>query len=290
MENLDLDIHNYKVGDILNLFKLSYNFNKEDLKGAYRLALKTHPDKSGLDPTIFLFFKKAYTILDEIYKFRNKSETSCTHNIKYSVEAPDKKKAQLLKSLDGKSVKEFNSWFNKMFESSRVGEEEVGYGDWFRNYKDKDQKRVTMNDFGKEFENKKKECTSIAVKNDIMEMSCGGGYSLDRSDTEEFSSDIFSKLGFDDLKKAHTETVIPVSNDDFENRVKFDNVESYKNYRNEQNTKALSLEQSKNYLKERENMSGRQDTQRVYNMLKQDENARAANKKWWASLQRLENI
>ena len=35
----------YELEDILNLFKLQYNFVEADLKKAYRIALKLHPDK-----------------------------------------------------------------------------------------------------------------------------------------------------------------------------------------------------------------------------------------------------
>ena len=69
---MDLDIENYDLDDILNLFKLNYQFDEKDLKAAYRIVLKTHPDKSGLDKEVFLFFKKAYEVLEKIYKFRNR--------------------------------------------------------------------------------------------------------------------------------------------------------------------------------------------------------------------------
>ena len=45
METLDLDIENYDLEDILNLFKLDYHFTENNLKDAYRIVLKTHPDK-----------------------------------------------------------------------------------------------------------------------------------------------------------------------------------------------------------------------------------------------------
>ena len=47
-DEFDLDIENYELEDILNLFKLQYNFVEADLKKAYRIALKLHPDRSQL--------------------------------------------------------------------------------------------------------------------------------------------------------------------------------------------------------------------------------------------------
>lgn len=56
MDSLDLDINNYDLNDILNLFQLNYNFTEEDLKKAKLITLKTHPDKSSLDVKFFFIF------------------------------------------------------------------------------------------------------------------------------------------------------------------------------------------------------------------------------------------
>ena len=73
MENLDLNIHNYDLNDLLNLFKLPFHFNEQHLKDAKKIVLKTHPDKSRLEPKYFLFFSKAYKRLFGIYEFQNKT-------------------------------------------------------------------------------------------------------------------------------------------------------------------------------------------------------------------------
>ena len=44
--------------DILNLFNLSPNFGEFELKNAKKMVLMTHPDKSKLDPEVFLFLPK----------------------------------------------------------------------------------------------------------------------------------------------------------------------------------------------------------------------------------------
>ena len=62
-EQFDLEIENYELEDILNLFKLQYNFVEADLKKAYRIALKLHPDKSDLPTDYFRFYMKAYKIV-----------------------------------------------------------------------------------------------------------------------------------------------------------------------------------------------------------------------------------
>ena len=57
MDDYDLDISNYDLADILNLFKCDYNFDEEDLKNAKKIYLKTHPDKSKLPNKYFVLQK-----------------------------------------------------------------------------------------------------------------------------------------------------------------------------------------------------------------------------------------
>ncbi len=284
MDNLDLDIQNYNLDDILNLFKVSHNFDEVELKKAYKMYLMTHPDKSNLDPKFFYFFGKAFDILNKIYNFRNRKKTD-TEN--YEDIKINEEHAILLNKLNGKSVKDFNNWFNKMFEKAGINENENGYGDWFKNYEDKEVNRVSMGQFQSEFD-KKKSSMDLIVRNEIKDITHNAGSSLDNTAPESYTSGIFSKLNYEDLKKAHTETVVPVSKEEFDKREKFNNIEQYKNYRNSQNTKALSLEQSKEYLHKKKERNNEEDTGRVFNILKQDEEYEKKTKKWWGYLKQLE--
>ena len=56
--NIDLNIENYSLNEILQLFQLDYNFGENELKQAKRIVLKTHPDKSKLPKEYFLFYIK----------------------------------------------------------------------------------------------------------------------------------------------------------------------------------------------------------------------------------------
>ena len=69
---LDLNIDNYTLNDLYNLFNVSY-LDEPSLKTAKQIVLKMHPDKSQLDSKYFLFFSKAYKRLFSIYEFQNKS-------------------------------------------------------------------------------------------------------------------------------------------------------------------------------------------------------------------------
>ena len=74
MEDHDLDLDNYKLEDILNLFKVPYDFNEKDLKRAYRQVLMVHPDKSKLDAKYFHFYVEAYKILSNVYYFHHRKK------------------------------------------------------------------------------------------------------------------------------------------------------------------------------------------------------------------------
>ena len=53
---MDLDIQNYSLEEIMNLFKIPLNFDVGDLKRAKKLVLMSHPDKSNLPSEYFLFY------------------------------------------------------------------------------------------------------------------------------------------------------------------------------------------------------------------------------------------
>ena len=148
--DVDLNIDNYNFDDLLNLFGLKMKFSEDDLKKAKRSVLMTHPDKSGLDKQYFMFFTKAYKMLSQIYYFRGKKQSRAYDK---SYETDDVEHLELIKGLDGKSISEFNNWFNKMFENVKLADEEMdsGYGDWMKNGELKSMDNVKLSDFGREF-------------------------------------------------------------------------------------------------------------------------------------------
>ncbi len=296
MSGFDLNINNYTLEDLLNLFRLDYNFTIDDLKKAKKIALKTHPDKSGLDQQVFLFFLKAYKMCETIYKFRVKrQDLNLNTTFKYeNLETlNEKQKEQLLyKKLNGKSAKEFNKWFNDMFEKIKMHDEELdeGYGSWFKSNENIETEKINnkrdMNGF---FEKKKEMAKALVVHKDIDDNIHDNGYNLNREKIDNYDSTMFSRLQFQDLKQAHTVTVVPVTHKDFENKKKFSNVESYKRHREANNPSMLSLAQSKKLMDERKYMNEKQSTNRVFSMLKRDEEVSQVNKKWWTNLMQLEN-
>ena len=292
MSEVDLDIENYELEDILNLFRLQYNFVEADLKRAYRMALKLHPDKSGLDGEYFRFYMKAYKIVENIFNFRNRKK-KCAYDVVYNSKETDisEDKAVLLHSLNGKSIKEFNKWFNEQFEKTKVNDDEndSGYGKWIKeNEVSENNEKVSLSEFGRVFEKKKTECKALVKYNGVQDTEGGNdGYNLVRDKVENYSSGLFSKLSYEDFKKAHTETVIPVTREDYEKKEKFSSLEMYKRHRDSQNTAPPPLQQSRQYLAERDKNENVLHARRAFKILKRDEEIEKNNKKWWSNLQRL---
>ena len=289
METYDLDIENYELEDILSLFHVPHNFTKEDLKKAHKMALQMHPDKSNLDTEYFIFFIEAYKLLARIYYFRTR-ETAKRPN--YDIDMAKSEKLILQNLEKQNKSKEFNKWFNEMFEKIKItdGEQDSGYEKWFRDPSDvQNTKKIALSQFDSEFEKRKQDCKAIVVSTDLAELGADEGYDLMREKPTFYSASIFSKLPYEDLKRAHTETVIPVTKEDYLKKPKFSNVDSYRSYRDGHNVSPPSLEQSKRFLAEKNKHESSGDIHRIYNILKQDEKIQERNNKWWGNLKHLTN-
>lgn len=291
--DVDLDLNNYELEDLLGLFKLNYNFTNDELKRAKKIALQTHPDKSGLDTKYFIFFSKAYNIILNVYRFRCRRIKE-VRNIDYvSEKMNEEEEKHLIKKLSKfKNVKEFNNWFNDVFEKVKVKDSnnESGYGNWFKSDEDIDDRKIkNMSEMNSVFENKKKETKALVKHNGIIEMGGGGGYDLTRNRPVVYESDVFSKLKYEDLRKAHTETVVPVTMEDFYDKKRFDNLDSLKKHRDNSEEAPLSLTQSKEYLNKRKEQEEIVNSTRAFNLIKRDQEIEKSNQKFWTYLKQLEN-
>tara|TARA_A100001015_G_C15010424_1_gene722812 strand:+ start:1038 stop:1919 length:882 start_codon:yes stop_codon:yes gene_type:complete len=291
--DVDLNLNNYELDDLLKLFRLDYNFSNDELKKAKKIALKTHPDRSGLDTKYFIFFSKAYNIILNVYRFRCKRIQE-VRNIDYVSEKMDEEEEKhLIKKLSKfKNVKDFNDWFNDVFEKVKVKDtnNDSGYGNWFKSDDDIDDRKLkNMSEMNSVFEKKKKETKAIVKHNGIMEMGGGGGYDLTRNRPNIYESDVFSKLQYEDLRKAHTETVVPVTMEDFYNKKRFDDLDSLKKHRDNSEETPLSLSQSKEYLNKRKEQEEIVNSTRAFNLIKRDREIEKSNQKFWTYLKQLEN-
>jgi hypothetical protein len=303
--DLDLDIRNYKLEDITRLFKIPLVFNESDLRTAKLAVLQTHPDKSQLPKEYFLFFSSAYKMLYQVYTFR----TGKNRNIKESykevidedaIDASEDSMKLCVDKVKRLSAAEFNKLFNEHYEKCKINmEEDAGYDDWFRSQDDDDaddegeydsastnaswDQRLSQIDKKKQI---LRENLALVSKNDLECVNIYGGgsrsgYILGQGAPAEHSSGLFSSLQYEDLKKAHTETVIPVTNEDYINSRKFNNTHDLKVFRdlnlksyNYDKDEAMKKKSTQMYKEEEDN------THRAFMMAKQDEIAQEMNKKF----------
>ena len=290
---MDLNINNYNLKDILDLFRLPSNFDEPQLKMAKMTALKTHPDKSGLDPEIFRFFIKAFNVLVKIYKFRKRTESNL-ENVTYdSNEKLLDKNEKLLDKIKKKKVNEFNSWFNMMFEKVSAGEERRGHGDWLSSEEGVVQETAkNLNDFGRVFNKTKENLKQVIIYDSVQDsQNSSMGSMLNNGEEQVYSSNIFSnsKLRYEDVKVAHTETVVPVSESDFNKRRQFNSVDEFRRYRSSNAPTMLSKEESREMLYQQKMDNEQMATTRAYELLKQEEMYKKKNENWWKHVSLLEN-
>jgi len=300
---MDLNINNYDLDDILNLFKMPKNFNEEDIKKAKKIVLKTHPDKSGLHSDYFRFYSQAYKKIYFIWKFKSTSAKDNTFKTYEEVKNNDSilgedKKKHLNEFLSANKIetgKNFSKWFNDQFEKNKIQSEEEtsGYGDWLKSNEDiDDDKQISYTQLGEEIEKKKQHVRSLVVHKGIDELysNFNGVSNLTGDSPESFTSDLFSSLQYEDLRKAHVESVIPVTMEDYNNVKKFKNLNEYNNYRNTQDNTPLSEIQSREYLDNKNKKMEIQTTDRAYKLAKQlEESNKKQEDNFWSSIMKIKN-
>jgi hypothetical protein len=296
--DLDLDIRNYELRDILNLFKLPSVFNESHMREAKLTVMRTHPDKSGLDKEYFLFFSKAYKILHEVYQVRagmsrQKGDDLKYDDVKEDIDARRNANSDKLKRMN---AGEFNRWFNQTFEQNKLHDEEQdsGYGDWLKDNAENDEdadlgegsswaQRMEQLDRRKQRLREQ----ALVVRSEVQtfdSISSGSGYGLARECPEEHSSNGFgSSLAYEDLKKAHTESVIPVTHEDYEAVRKYKNMNELQMSRDvDRRTFNYSESESQSALARSQQLQTEDDMRRAFKLAQQDEVVRDLNKKWAA--------
>jgi hypothetical protein len=290
MDSLDLNIDNYDLNDLLRLFNLSINFSEEELKNAKKIVLKTHPDKSGLDKKYFLFFSQAYKNIYKVYQFKKGSGTKSTDYFKDDMW--EKENSLILENkIKEMNAKQYNKWFNEMFEKqiNQIDDEEnkTGYGDWLKENSEV-KKANNMQEMSELINQKKQDLRQLIVHKDIDSYSASSGYGLLNKKVEDYSSSMFDKLQFEDLKKAHEESVIPVTQEDYIKKKKYNNIDEITRDRfiSENELKTMFKDHDS---KIKESKNNDESITAAYNLMKQDEKNRIIYNKFWSDMKKINN-
>tara|TARA_B100001287_G_scaffold210172_1_gene179027 strand:+ start:386 stop:1264 length:879 start_codon:yes stop_codon:yes gene_type:complete len=291
MDEMDLNVENYSLNDLLNLFKLTPDFTISDLKNAKKIVYKTHPDKSKLPKEVFIFFVKAYKYVHNIYEFKkrtNNNETEYENVVEYS----DKEKKNIINNINKNNI-EFNTWFNEMFDKYSLNDSENGYEEWLKQENTSIVKAENISQLHGEFNKYKQSVIKDLVVHKEIQDVCNtlsyGGSNINRKNISDYSSNnIFdSSLSYNDVKKAHTETFIPVTDEDFKAKKKYNNIFELNNERTSQQFTLPSMEQSNEYIRQKQSIENNIANKDAYEMLKKQEEQEKMNNLFWKNLRLL---
>jgi hypothetical protein len=260
----NLNIHMYNLQEILGLFDLKYDISIEDLKRAKKKVLMLHPDKSNLSADYFLFYKKAFDIVIQFYKNNNKQNQEITEETtKYNPLVNDFNKStykQVNSVINKMKHDEFNEKFNQLFETNMAEKPNQNRNEWFSKEEPiyNIEKNVSVNNMGIILDNIKQQNSEIVRYNGVRELYVSGGVGTrlydgddDEDDAAEqyVSSDPFSKLKFDDLRKVHKDqTVFAVSEKDIHNIPQYSSVDHFVRERGKQPLTPLEKQEAEYYL------------------------------------------
>jgi len=261
--NHNLTLESYSYEELLGLFELPKNMSLNQLKNAKKRVLMLHPDKSRLPAEYFLFYKKAFEFIVQIYENNNKQNQQITEDTtKYSPldnglnEATVKKVSTVAGEMN---PQDFQNKFNELFENNMAKKPETSKNEWFSKdeavYKTVEQ--VSAKNMGQIFETMKQQNAELVRYRGIREIRSGGGARLYDDEDEEdgdpyVTSDPFSKLKFDDLRKVHKDqTIFAVSERDYANVPKYSSVDHFVRERGKMPSTPIEKEESERILNTR---------------------------------------
>jgi hypothetical protein len=271
------------------LFNISNaSLDENTLKTAKQIVHKMHPDKSHLDPKYFRFFLNAYKRVLGIYEFQNKS-------LKKKFVDEDFFEDSNRSALDNvfqnnKTLKDsgnFNNWFNDKFEKHNT-EESIkdgnGYGDWLKSDEGLYQmdENVTKTNMNEAFERKKKEIQALTTYNGINDSFSAFSGSLLSNESNNFSGP-----GYTDLRQAHMESVIPITNEDFERMPKYKSLNDYKSRRDSTDLSPMSKHEGERILMQQGNNMEQQSAALAYKYAQQSERAKKGNQSFFSDIKQL---
>lgn len=249
----------YSYEELLALFELPKNMTLEQLKAAKKKVLMIHPDKSKLPAEYFLFYKKAFEVVVQIYENNNKINQPIPKdvtNYKPLDNGLNKATIQKVTTVAGEMApKDFQNKFNELFENNMSKKPDSQKNEWFS--KDeaifKSDEQVSAKNMGQVFDTMKQQNAELVRYRGIQEMQSGSGTRLYDEDDEEddayVTCDPFSKLKFDDLRKVHKDqTIFAVSERDFSKVPQYSSVDHFVRERGKVSTAPLEKEESERIL------------------------------------------
>jgi hypothetical protein len=265
----------YNLKELLALFELTYDISTDDLKRAKKKVLMTHPDKSNLDAKYFLFYKKAFDIVVKFYEEQNKHHNAnAEKHISYDAGTHNTLNKSSIKQvssvLNNMTTNDFQSKFNELFDKNMTNKPDPNRNAWFEsdNNDFKIDENVNAKNMG-EVLNRIKDTQSSMVRYKGVEqlyINSNSGNKLYEDDTDDYvSTDPFSKLKFDDLRKVHKDqTVFAVSERDIDKVQQYGSVDQYMRTRGKQDMNPLEKQEAERILEDQNKVYRQQMMQKEY--------------------------
>lgn len=286
MDEIDLEIENYTLGDILKLFNLAEDFGEFELKNAKKMVLMTHPDKSKLDKEVFIFFAKAYKYLRFLFDFRHRSDNTMREDL-----AGSEQDAEFIAKI--KEKKDFNKIFNELFDEHKMQNEfqENGYQEWLSSdagLSNNTDSVNNMTDMRKAFFEEKRKAMELVKYTGVQDIVDNAQTELAGQAPEHYGSSLFSKLQYEDVKVAHSENIIPVSEHDYDPSTQFNTVTQLQTFRGSQNITPMTKTQTEQYFSDKEKLEKQESARRAFLIAKQMEEAEEKNNQFLSKFKYLQ--
>ena len=238
----NLDIHTYSLQELLQLFELPnkiQDIDQLDMKKAKRKYQLLHPDKSGLPNHYFLFYQKAYQKIEDEYLYyhptatkqnleNGSSEPPMTYQPYQPTTVDKRTQKQVNTALQSMRPEEFQRHMNQMYEEHMATKQDTRRADWMRQdtptFDNLPTTLKSQEEIGHRMAQLKQQQQNQLIRHrqpgEVEYLSNSHGQKFydddddDDQDGEEafdkyITSDPFSKLKFEDVRKVHgAETIL----------------------------------------------------------------------------------
>jgi hypothetical protein len=303
--NHNLNIQSYSLDEILGLFDLkNYDITTENLKAAKRKVLMLHPDKSRLDAKYFLFYKKAFDVIVQFFDNQNRQNRSVEQkDVAYNPNYKDEDKSttkQIQNTMQDMKSQNFQEKFNELFESNQMGSKpDQTRNEWFvqeNSVFDVPQEKMSKQTMNDNFQRIKDQSNGLINYSGVQSLNNDAATNNNFYDDEDdysnkyMTSDPFSKLKFDDLRKVHRDqSVLAVSERDINNIQTYSSVEEFNRARSQHSYDPLEKEHANKLLHEQEKAMQQRMMQKEYRAKLQTEQYADKNKNVLSSFLLLQN-
>ena len=265
-DEYDLDINNYTYQDILNLFSISGQIDADSLRSAKRIAVMTHPDKSGLPTKVYAFYSQALKILHGIYGI------SCKTSSKSREEEQAVGSDRIWRAIGGSDqfCKKFNALFDEYKE--RIGNQDdgSGHGSWLASECLEGTKVKSIAELHAGILKRKKELGAIVLKPEVECLGQGKRFSV-LGGCGSNQADLFTVLNYGDVREAYEGSLTPDFGPDDRG---YNSLEALSRSRDQDDLESSASFLGEEALKYKKRIESQNNMCKLYDLVRADEESR----------------